>query len=176
VTRTTETREETVRHDEKCSVVGWGWSAQSYRVFTSQHARPFQIVKIVVRGRTDELAMSNSKGKRRNSSRCRGFETADSNRLKKYTLLSKKSHVLSWRLNFRPPYISLRTNFGQKFQKLWWKIANVNSRLQNANYIKTSSNHRLESAGLNALEELLLMRALFWKRDRKLALLSTLTS
>ena len=27
--------------------------------------------------------------------------------------------------------------------------------------IKTSSNHRLESAGLNALEELLLMRALF---------------
>ena len=46
---------------------------------------------------------------------------------------------------------------------------------------KTSSNHRLESAGLNALEQLLfkileiekmVMRALFWKRDRKLALLS----
>ena len=50
--------------------------------------------------------------------------------------------------------------------------------------LETSSNHRLESAGLNALEELLfkmlgkekMMHALFWKRDRKLALLSILTS
>ena len=50
--------------------------------------------------------------------------------------------------------------------------------------VKTSSNHRLGSAGLKALEELLfkmlgvekmVRRALFWKRDRKLVLLSILT-
>ena len=54
----------------------------------------------------------------------------------------------------------------------------------NSKYNKASSNHRLESAGLNALEELLfkmleigkmVMRALFWKCDRKLALLLILT-
>jgi len=36
-----------------------------------------------------------------------------------------------------------------------------NSKVSRGICIFTSSNHRLESAGLNALEELLLMRALF---------------